>query len=177
MVNIDLKFLENLCDAIINNFVKISWEAQMGIRTDMSGRLLDKIKKSGCYNLFIGLESGSNSVLQRMCKGFTSKQAKNFFKQLKSTGLNFGVSMIVGYPGETEKEYRESLKFLIDNKEIIPKIEQINPFVYYEGTKTDKQYDYRYNKEALIRTQSMIKSLKEDKFKMTNAFLNNLVKN
>ena len=36
MLNADLNKLEELCDAIIEQFGKISWEAQIGVRTDMS---------------------------------------------------------------------------------------------------------------------------------------------
>ncbi|MFH1460200.1 MAG: B12-binding domain-containing radical SAM protein [Candidatus Omnitrophota bacterium] len=175
MLNADLKELEKLCDMIIESFGSIPWEAQMGVRTDMSEELLFKIKKSGCYNLFIGLESGSDNTLKNMNKGFTAAQAKKFFKSLNKAGLFFGVSMIVGFPQETEEDLEESLKFLIDHKNIIPKIEQINPFVYYAGTAVDKNLGYRDNPEILAKTDYFISRLKQEKFKMTKAFLNNLV--
>ncbi len=175
MINTDLKTLENLCTSIIENFGCIPWEAQLGIRPDMPDELLDKIKQSGCYNLFIGLESGSSRTLKRMNKGFTAGDALKFFQKLRTAGLFFGVSMIVGYPGETRADREESLRFLINNKKWIPKIEQVNPFVFYAGTQMNKKYDYRANDGQLARTNEFILRLRENKFKMTNAFLNNLV--
>lgn len=176
MLNMDLINLENLCDAIIKNFGRINWEAQMGIRADMSDQLFAKIKQSGCYNLFIGLESGSANTLKNMRKGFTKRTAVQFFEQLNKVGLYFGVSIIVGYPGETEDDFQESLKFLIEHKSLIPKIEQVNPFVYYSGTAVDNKHDFYQNKAIASKVADFISQLKEHKFKMTSAFLNNLVK-
>jgi len=175
LINADLMKLENLCDKIIESFGAIKWEAQIIIRRDMPQRLLEKMKKSGCYNLFIGLESGADKTLRAMRKGFTSSQAKGFFKQLNRAGLSFGISMIVGFPGETEEDFQESLNFVLENRAIIPKIEQVNPFTYYDGTDADKQGDYKINKVSLRRLEIFIEGIKRHNFKYTNAFLGNLI--
>lgn len=171
LINGNLKKLEELCDKIIEKFGSIKWEAQIAIRNDMSDRLFKKIKKSGCYNLFTGLESGCDKTLKNMNKGFTAKDAAGFFKKLNDAGLFFGISVIVGYPGETESDFKESLDFIISNKSIIPKIEQVNPFTYYNGTGADKNPD----KDSLKRLNVFIKAIKSHGFKHTNAFLGNLI--
>ena len=171
MVNADLGKLEELCDKIIENFGSIRWEAQIAIRNGMGQRILEKMKKSGCYNLFIGLESGCAKTLEKMNKGFTDKEALSFFKKLNAAGLFFGVSIIIGYPGETEAEFRESLDFILKNKALIPKIEQINPFTYYDGINAGKKAD----KNSLERLDIFIKEIKSHGFKYTNAFLGNLI--
>jgi len=171
LINGDLKKLEELCDNIIKNFGSVKWEAQIAVRNDMSQALLEKIKKSGCYNLFLGLESGCNRTLKSMNKGFLAEDAVNFFKKLNAAGLFFGISIIAGYPGETESDFRESLDFIIKNKALIPKIEQVNPFVYYDGTSAGKRAD----KDSSERLDSFIKEIKSRGFKYTNAFIGNLI--
>ncbi|MBU1913029.1 MAG: B12-binding domain-containing radical SAM protein [Candidatus Omnitrophica bacterium] len=171
LINGDLKKLEELCDEIIKNFGSINWEAQIAVRNDMSLELLEKMKKSGCYNLFVGLESGSARTLKNMNKGFTPLDAVRFFKKLNTRGLFFGVSIIIGYPGETETEFRESLDFIIKNKPLIPKIEQVNPFTYYDGISAGKKAD----KNAPKRLDIFIKEIKSHGFKYTNAFIGNLI--
>lgn len=175
LINGDLVQLEILCDEIINNFGTINWEAQIAVRDDMKEEIFVKMKQCGCYNLFVGLESGADRMLKKMNKGFTIKQAVSFFKKLKSAGLFFGISMIVGYPGETERDFRESLDFIIQNKDIIPKIEQVNPFSYYEGTDTDKNADYKLNKTSLEKMEIFVREIKKHNFRYTNAFLGNLI--
>lgn len=174
MLNMNLPRLERLCDAIIKKFGKISWEAQMGVRPEMTDRLFEKIAQSGCYNLFVGLESGCDNTLFDMRKGFTSMDALLFFKKLKKANLAFGVSLIVGFPGETQADAQESLRFLIDNKEYIPKIEQINPFVYYDGTDAQQKDDFLNQAQIMERARLFVDELRVNKFKMTNAFINNL---
>jgi radical SAM superfamily enzyme YgiQ (UPF0313 family) len=175
MLNADLKKFENLCDSVITNFGSINWEAQIAVRKDMDEALFEKIKKSGCYNLFIGLESGSDNTLKKMNKGFTGNDAVEFFKKLNNAGLFFGISLIVGYPGETEKNFKASLDFIIQNKDLIPKIEQINPFTYYDGTDTDGSKDYKLNPGSIKKMELFIKEIKKHNFKYTNAFLGNLI--
>jgi len=171
MINGDLKKLERLCDEIIKNFGSVNWEAQIAVRDDMSQGLLDKMKKSGCYNLFVGLESGCSRTLKNMNKGFSVKDAVNFFKRLNNARLFFGISVIIGYPGETEKDFRESLDFIIKNKHLIPKIEQVNPFTYYEGIAAKGGA----RRDSLERLNVFINEVKSQGFKYTNAFLGNLI--
>jgi len=175
LINGDLKALDALCEGIIRNFGSIPWEAQIAVRADMPEELFKKIKKSGCYHLFVGLESGCDTVLRRMQKGFTSSDALDFFKKLITYNLSFGVSMITGFPGETEEEFYQSLNFVLQHKDFIPKIEQVNPFVYYDGTIMPQEADYRMNPVALQRAAIFIEKIKEAGFKYTNAFLMNLV--
>jgi hypothetical protein len=175
MINADLKKFENICDNIIKNFGSVDWEAQMAIRKDMDYRMFEKIKKSGCYNLFVGLESGCDKTLKKMNKGFSAGEAENFFRKLKKAGLSFGISIIVGYPGETQKDFQESLDFVIRNKDIIPKIEQVNPFVYYDGTQADRIGDYKTNGASVKRMETFVREIKKHGFKYTNAFLGNLI--
>lgn len=174
MMNADLKKLEAFCDAVIEHFGSIPWEAQMAVQPDMEERLFEKIKQSGCYNLFVGLESGSDRTLQRMNKGFKASDAEEFFKKLKKAQLNFGISLIVGYPGETEADFQESLDFVLRHKDLIPKIEQINPFVYYDGTNVERS-EASLNNEGKRRMEIFIRAVREYGMKYTNAFVGNLL--
>lgn len=175
LINADLGQLEALCDKIRKNFGSINWEAQIAVRRDMRQEIFEKMKASGCYNLFLGLESGSDRILKKMNKGFTSKDALDFFRRLNQAGLSFGISIITGFPGETEADFRESLDFVIRNRGLIPKIEQVNPFIYYDGTAADKKADYKLNPESLRRMETFVREIKDNNFKFTNAFLGNLI--
>ncbi len=175
MLNGNLKQFEKLIDAILERFGSIRWEAQMAVREDMNEQFMEKIKKSGCYNIFIGLESGCDRTLQKMNKGFTSGQAERFFQKLHAAHLHFGVSMMVGYPGETEEDFEESLRFILKNRHLIPKIEQVNPFTYYEGTKAEREGDYRLNLSSLNRMHRFVEEITQHNMRYTKAFIGNLI--
>lgn len=175
LINANLKKLELICDTIIERFGSINWEAQIAIRNDMDMKLFEKMKRSGCYSLFVGLESASDTTLKNMNKGFTVDDALNFFKRLQQAGLFFGVSIIVGYPGETESDFKNNLEFIIQHKDIIPQIAQINPFTYYDGTTADKDADYKTNPNALKKMEIFVSEIKKYGFMYTNAFIGNLM--
>ena len=173
MINGDLNALEELLDAIKEKFVSIPWEAQIGIRNDMPQRLFRKIKETGCYHLFVGLESGSDNVLSDMNKGFNVNMAKLFFEKLNEYKISFGVSIIAGYPGETPEDFIDCVDFLVNNKKLIPKIEQVNPFIKYRGISAVNE-DMVGEDERLRRVSYLMKRIKEEKIKYTDAFIMNL---
>jgi radical SAM superfamily enzyme YgiQ (UPF0313 family) len=129
------------------------------------------MKKSGCYNLFVGLESGSNNMLRAMNKGFNLETALDFFKSLNKAKLQFEISLIFGYPGETEGNFRDSLDFIRQNKKLIPKIAQANPFVDYLG---DHENKYPLN-TVKSRIRKFLRILELEKIRYTKSFINNLI--
>ena len=170
LINYKNQWLEDFCKLVIKNKLGIKWEAQARIKPDFSASLASLMKKSGCFNLFIGLEHGSDRILTLMNKGFTSNEAAIFFKKLKSADLHFEISLILGYPQENQKDYLETLSFIKNNKSIIPKIAQVNPFIDYL-----KEFNENFpTPEGLNRVSSFIKFLQNEKIKYTKSFINNL---
>ncbi|MBF0252177.1 MAG: B12-binding domain-containing radical SAM protein [Candidatus Omnitrophica bacterium] len=175
LMNGNLTALNELVDHVFIKCPGIKWEGQIAIRNDMDIELLKKMKLSGACHLFVGLESGSDKVLNRMNKGYTRKDAFDFFEKLKQADLSFGVSIITGFPEETEEDFMDTVDFLVENKEIIRKIEQINPYVHYEGIDIPESYDYREREVSLKRAKKLIEIIKKEKIKHTNAYMLNLV--
>ncbi len=175
MINADLRHLEEVCEAICLEFTSLPWEAQLGIDARMPQSLFDKMKQSGCYNLFIGLESGCGRVLKSMRKGFTTDEALKFFEKLNGAGLFFGVSMIVGFPGETDEDFYQGLDFIVRHKKLIPKIEQVNPFVYYDGTDVFGHFNSGQEEVSFKRYEIFVETIKREGIRHTNAFLGNLL--
>jgi radical SAM superfamily enzyme YgiQ (UPF0313 family) len=170
LINGNLAKLENLCELMTGEDIK--WDAQAIIRKDITERLLDKMKKSGCFNIFLGLESGSERMLKLMKKSFTVKDAESFFKKCKDVGLHFEVSLITGFPGEGEKEFNETLSFIRKNREYIPKIAQINPFIKYPGTCVENVPLGVGRK----RVKKLINEITDLGIKYTPEFINNLIR-
>lgn len=167
--------LISLCDSLAAFSPVLPWEAQIAIMPDMPQCALEKMRASGCCHLFIGLESGCDRTLRRMRKGYTAPEALAFLRRLREAGLSFGVSLITGFPGETDEDFDESQAFLLNHRELILKIEQLNRFVYYDGT--DPKLKAPEPTEACRRDRldRMQRELKAAGYKMTPAFIDNLV--
>ncbi len=122
LLNGNLKNLEEFCDLIIENGVKISWAGQAVVRDDMTLDLLKKMKKAGCGWVGYGVESGSQKVLDSMNKRFTIDNAIELFKNTKQAGISFQINMMCGFPTETEEDFHKTLEFLVKARPYVDSI-------------------------------------------------------
>jgi len=67
-----------------------------------------------CRALHLPLQSGSTSVLERMKRGYTREEYLDKVRVLRSLmpGIALSTDIIVGYPGETESEFADTLRAL-----------------------------------------------------------------
>lgn len=67
-----------------------------------------------CDYLHISLQSGSDSVLQRMARGHGTKEVEIIAAQARAVRPNTALAadIIAGFPGETDEEHRETLAFV-----------------------------------------------------------------
>ncbi len=77
------------------------------------------LKQSGCVMLQIGLESGSQKVLDGFCKGTDLKIAQKMFENLKHAGIAAYVYLLFGTPWEAESDAEKTLDFTVRNSEAI----------------------------------------------------------
>jgi threonylcarbamoyladenosine tRNA methylthiotransferase MtaB len=69
-----------------------------------------------CPHLHLPLQSGSNSVLRRMIRRCTVETYSRIVGEARAQNPDFHIStdIIVGFPGETEKEFNETLQTMAD---------------------------------------------------------------
>ena len=94
---------------------------------------LDKVSKL----VHLPLQSGSTDILKAMNRVYTKEQYLNLVQKMrdKIPGVKFSTDIIVGFPGETEEDFEDTL-------EVVRKVkfEQIFMFIYSRriGTPADK---------------------------------------
>jgi radical SAM superfamily enzyme YgiQ (UPF0313 family) len=67
------------------------------------------LKAAGCAEVWMGVESGSQAILDAMDKGITVDQVEIARKRLKNAGIRAGFFLQFGYPGETWAELQETV--------------------------------------------------------------------
>ena len=77
------------------------------------------LKRSGCVMLKLGLESGDQSVLDRMCKGINLATASQVLNNLRDAGIAVYCYLLFGTPGETVVEARRTLEFAVCHQDAI----------------------------------------------------------
>lgn len=69
-----------------------------------------------CPHLHLPLQSGSNTVLKRMIRKYTVDEYKNLVAKARAIDPHIHIStdLIVGFPGESEEEFAETLQTIQD---------------------------------------------------------------
>lgn len=117
-INNSYEYLEKLCDMFIKNKLDIKWDvfAKIG---NLDKYILRKMKKAGCRWLIFGIESGSDSILRSMNKGFTAEQASQTLKEAAEAGIRNSIELISGYLYETQEDTKKTITFIRKNKKYI----------------------------------------------------------
>ena len=131
----NLKELSRLCDLIIQDKLKFKWSGFASIDSAMNIDLLRKMGMAGCFGLNLGIENGSQKVIDRMKKGFRIEEAERILRDAHSAGLETVVNFIIGFPGEREEDFQETLRFISRNWDYITYIGSmdtcwIEPYIY-----------------------------------------------
>lgn len=85
------------------------------IRVDcITDEILDAIRQYTIGWIFFGIESGSSRVLRLMGKGATVAEVREAVERCREHNLKVAGSFIVGYPGETERDYEATKDLIVD---------------------------------------------------------------
>lgn len=80
------------------------------------GDRMDRVKKLKklCPHFHLSLQSGSDSVLKRMNRKYTTKEYENVVEDLRKNikDVSITTDIIVGFPGETDEEFNETFEYL-----------------------------------------------------------------
>lgn len=133
--------------------------------------LLKKIQRMGCYHLGLGAESGSQRILDKVDKGITKEQVLNAARLCKKARINLVMSFMIGFPGETSEEMKETIKFAYQAVAINPENSYINgPNVYrpYPGSALFKEAvrDYGFGLPDSLERWSEVYSHNEGYFRL-----------
>ena len=79
------------------------WGALSRVDT-IDKEMLLRMKHAGCTHLSIGVESGSQKILNLLGKGITIEQIENVLQWVKDIGIKAELFLIIGVPGETQDD-------------------------------------------------------------------------
>lgn len=126
------KRIIELCDAFMTSkTVQVPWACFTRVNC-VDEDLLNKMKEAGCYQIFYGVESGVQRLLDLIQKDITLEKTKKAFSLTRKTGIESLASLMVGFPTETIEEARKTIDFTI---EIDPDYAQWQKVTPFPGTK------------------------------------------
>lgn len=107
------------CDALIESGLDIEWGAYINPR-GITQEVIRKYKSAGCHNLVLTPDALSAPVLARYRKEFTIAEVRTSIEAIRTIGVPFEVSVILGGPGEDECTVDEAVAFCDAHLKDIP---------------------------------------------------------
>jgi len=105
------KWLEQFAAEVDLRKVTIQYECIS--RADrLNEDVIKLLKKSGCFRVWIGAESGSQKIIDAMDRRVDVQQTRDMIQLVKRHGIKAGTFIMLGYPGETEKDIVETINHL-----------------------------------------------------------------
>lgn len=106
------KWVEDFCNLLIKEKINIKWSCYARVNY-VKKDLLKKMAKAGCWNIFFGLESGNQELLNKIRKGITLKQIRKAVKWANESGIETRGSFMFALPGETPEMGEKTINFAI----------------------------------------------------------------
>jgi radical SAM superfamily enzyme YgiQ (UPF0313 family) len=114
-INISAKYLNDLCDCFINKNLDIRWAESAVPDSILTKAMLEKMRKAGCIRLNLGVESGSQRILNLIEKRTYAEEMENVLKWTDDAGIWTYVDFITGMPYESKEEFAQTIAFIKRN--------------------------------------------------------------
>jgi len=123
--------ISELANALIQAGASIYWDGYL--RADKPvcdpGNTI-QWRRGGFYRARLGLESGSQRLLESMGKRIMPDQIKQAVASLAQAGIKTTTYWVIGYPGETEEDFQQTLELIEELKDDIYEADS-NAFSYF----------------------------------------------
>ncbi|MBU2473078.1 B12-binding domain-containing radical SAM protein, partial [Patescibacteria group bacterium] len=101
------------CDLLDKEKLKIPWSVVARVDT-ISKEMLERSVESGLWNVFFGIETGNQDLLDRIKKNITLDQVRQAIKWSNELGIDTRGSFMLALPGETPEKAMKTIKFACD---------------------------------------------------------------
>ncbi len=143
---------------------------------DLSDELIEVMAKSEKITEYLHLpvQAGDNQILKKMNRGYSVDQYKNLIEKIRKKIKNISIStdIIVGFPGETKKQFKQTAKLMKWAKFDMVYTAQYSP---RPMTAASKLEDNVIKKEKKRREQILTKILKKTALKNNKKYVNKTV--
>ena len=140
---------------------------------DMSRKLIETIRDlpKVCKSINLPFQAGSNRILANMRRGYTRDQYLKKIEEIKSIvpDATITTDLIVGFPGETEKDFEDSLEILN-----LVKFDKVHVAAYSErkGTYAFRKIDDNLTQQEKRRRLNVVNELQDKiQFELNSKYL------
>jgi len=111
--NLPRSHAKAVCREMIERGTTIPWTCYVNpLGYDLE--LAELMAESGCAGIEVGADSGSDAVLARLRKGFTTERIRELHALARDAGIPDNHTFILGTPGESFDDVLRTLDFIVD---------------------------------------------------------------
>jgi len=111
-LTLDKNRLMAICDGIKKRFPRLKWLSLGVALWALDEETITSMAESGCYRIYLPVESGSQDVLTRIVrKPLLLSKIPPLLKKMKILGMEVHGFFVVGFPGETPDQARQTLRY------------------------------------------------------------------
>ena len=108
--NFPIAYAKSICRQILARELELDWRSIIYPK-DVDDELVELMASSGCRQISLGFESGSEQILKNLNKQFTLKDVQATSDLFVNHGIERMGFLLLGGPGETKTSIEESLAF------------------------------------------------------------------
>ncbi len=129
--------------------------------TDFTPRVIEAMATTAsvCEHVHLPVQSGSNPILRRMLRRYTRERYLEVMRDLRGAmpGITFSTDIIVGFPGETDRQFEETLSLVSEAD-----FDDAYTFKYSvrEGTPAVRLQDHVSDEVASARLERLIEAVR-----------------
>lgn len=143
---------------------------------DFSNELIDALAQCEKVTEYINLpvQAGDNKVLKRMNRPYTVEHYKNLVQKIREKNHNIAIStdVIVGFPGESEEQFQNTVKLFEDIKYDMAYISQYSP---RPGTAAARLKDDIPKNEKIQRDKILTDTLRKTALGQNQKYINQTI--
>lgn len=138
------KRVSEICEGFLKRGWSFTWGAscRTDYLADYDRDFIELLVRSGLRTINIGVESGSQRMLNLWCG---NKEVENHYKameKMRDYPVECSASFMMGYPGETDEDLKETFRLIQDMKRINPrlKVSWMNIIFPFPGTDLHERF-------------------------------------
>ncbi|MCK6504807.1 B12-binding domain-containing radical SAM protein [Myxococcota bacterium] len=111
LFTINRRWVHRFCRRVVERGLQTPFYL-IGRPGSLDPAMCDALRRAGCYRMYLSAESGAQHVLDAMRKDGSVEQILQGARLLRAHGIQVGVFVMLGYPGETPADVTATMRML-----------------------------------------------------------------
>lgn len=131
----DPQLVRAVCEEMLARGIRgVDLQGQLRVQKGYSLEYFKMLKAAGFNQLRYGVDTWSAHTLKLQKKGYTVDMIKEVLGYTKAAGITVYINLVIGIPHETEDDISEIIQNIVDNRDVVDRIENLNTLMLGAGS-------------------------------------------